>query len=196
MILPYNEESLTKLSQAILAGELVSLPTDTLQALSCNACDSAAVSKVFALKRRKATKALPVFVSSLAQAQEFAEFDPLSESLAQKFWPGMLTVVLPLKTKGFLAPQVHQGTDKIALRMPKCEPILRLLNMTKVPLVGTSLNLSGEAPVSDVNEIARSFPEIKYVLDYPLITSKNLPSTIVEVVGGKVKVLRDGAIKF
>src|SRR3954469_4950934 len=109
-------QGLTEAVTLLRNGGVVSLPSDTLYALVAAAGDAPAVDRVFAIKGRDNTKALPLFVADAAMAERCALLNALARRLAATFWPGALTVVLP-KRPGFESAALSGG-DTIALRVP------------------------------------------------------------------------------
>jgi L-threonylcarbamoyladenylate synthase len=173
-------------------GGVIAMPTDTLYALAASAGDAAAVARVYEIKGREADKALPLFVSSLDLAQRFAVFYPMGRRLAQHFWPGALTIVLP-KQPGFESAALAGG-DTVALRVPDSDIARAVIEALGVPITATSANLSGGADPSTADEVRRQIGErIDYLLDggpCPV----GLASTIVDCCGEVPVVLRPGAV--
>lgn len=129
-------------------GGLVAVPTETVYGLCAGATDPAAVSRVFAVKGRAADKPLPVLVSSPEDAERFSVLTPAARTLMNAYWPGPLTLILPLKP-GALPAVVTGGKLSVGLRCPNHPLTLELLNAVGKPLVLTSANLSGQPePVS------------------------------------------------
>src|SRR6185312_14792566 len=102
----------------LAAGELVAIPTETVYGLAGDATNGEAVARIFEAKGRPRFNPLIAHVASRAMAERFAEFDPLSRRLAEAFWPGALTLVLPLREGAAIHPLVTAGLDTVALRRP------------------------------------------------------------------------------
>jgi L-threonylcarbamoyladenylate synthase len=190
-----------KVEEAIRAfqeGKVVALNTDTLFALSCDATNENAVTKVFSLKKRSAEKSLPVFISSIEQATKYAELSEQHIKLATEFWPGALTIIAPIKKHSKLAYNIS-NTNTVALRIPADDTILAIINKLNCPLVGTSANISGQPNIYSVDELHKNFGSKVYLglcHDIPK-PSTNLPqhSTIVYINAiGECKIIRQGAI--
>lgn len=193
-IVAYNQQSIQKIADLLKRGDLVSLPTDTLYALCANATSDEAVQKVFNAKHRMLEKALPIFVDSIEMARNFVEFDDISLRLAEHYWPGMLTIVLPLKEGSAISSVATGGRGNVGVRVPASPPVLEVIAALKAPLTGTSVNYSGEPALNSAQEIAENFQSLAAVLDHPLSQPGAAPSTIVEVINGKLEVHRVGAI--
>src|SRR5580704_15349826 len=130
---------LTRAAELLRAGRLVAFPTETVYGLGANALDPEAVRRIFEAKGRPITSPLIVHVDSVAMARELAlEWPDAAESLAQRFWPGPLTIVVPKKP---LVPDiVTGGLPSVALRMPSHPLALELLRAVGIPLAAPSAN--------------------------------------------------------
>ena len=184
------------LAQAIAlleAGEPVAIPTETVYGLAADACNGAAVARIFEAKGRPRFNPLIAHVSSLAMGEEMAHFDPLSRKLAERFWPGPLTLVLPVGEGAPLHPLVMAGLSTVGLRMPVGfgnELIARLGR----PLAAPSANRSGRVSATTARAVAEEFGDrIQLVVDGGP-TPVGLESTIVKVENGAVRLLRPGGV--
>jgi L-threonylcarbamoyladenylate synthase len=175
------------------AGEVVAIPTETVYGLAGDAANGKAVARIFEAKGRPRFNPLIAHVSGLVMAHETAVFDTLSEKLAQAFWPGPLTLVLPLARGAAIHPLVTAGLDTIALRMPQgfgAELIARFGR----PLAAPSANSSGRISSTTAEAV-----EADWGRKIPLIvdggpTAVGLESTIVKVENGALRLLRPGGI--
>lgn len=177
------------------AGGVVVSPTDTLYGLGADAFSPAALRRVLAIKGRPADLALPVLVTSLDQAQQVVrEFSEVGRLLAERFWPGPLTLVLPrsLGLPGLLTG----GRDTVAVRMPDHWVPLALMEELGRPITGTSANLSGGGDLLTLDEVAATLGrEVDYIIrcgPAPL----GVASTIVDVTTGTPQLVREGALAF
>ena len=177
----------------IRRGEVVGIPTDTLYGLAADPFNLAAIERVFRIKGRVETKALPILIDSIASAAILARALPDAfHRLAKAFWPGGLTLIveasdrLPLKVTG--------NTGRVALRWPNCAVVTELLQRVQGPVTGTSANLSGFPPCSSAQQVAKQLGErLPLILDAGE-TGKTIPSTIVDVGGDDWRIVREGAI--
>lgn len=176
--------SASEVIDKVNAGGVCVLPTETVYGIACRADNAEAVERIYAIKGRGFDKPLAVCVSDLKMAENLAEFDPSASCLATEFWPGALTLVLPAKDKT-LDARCYQG-ETIALRCPDIEWSKSL----KAPLALTSANRSGEPAATTAN----TGLEVDAVLDTGPSREK-IPSTILLVKDGKIKCLREGALK-
>ncbi len=177
-------------------GGVVALPTETVYGLAVDARQAAAVEKVFALKGRPETKPLPVLVSGVLEAEQYAlEPPPLFYRLAEQFWPGPLTMIVP--DAGNLAPAVSAGTASIAVRHSPLPLLRQLLTLVGGPLTATSANRSGLSPCGSVSEILRQW-EGGFHLPLLILdggaTRQLQPSTIVDLTRTPAQVVRWGVL--
>jgi len=180
-------------TRLILAGKVVAVPTDTLYGLTADPLNLAAVSEVNRIKRRTADRPLPLLVDSVDQAADYSHDPPrIFFQLAEKFWPGPLTLVvnasrqLPLKVTG--------NTGRIGLRWPKAPIVLGLIAACARTLIGTSANLTEQAACTAAEEVERQIGDaIPLILDGGP-TPAHIPSTVVELVGGRARIIRPGGV--
>jgi L-threonylcarbamoyladenylate synthase len=177
----------------ICRGEVVGIPTDTFYALSADPFNLAAIESVFRCKGRPETKALPILVNSIEQAVTLArEIPDLFLELANKFWPGALTLVvrathrLPLKVTG--------NTGRVALRWPNSRVVTAVVEAVGGPITGTSANLSGFPSCTNAHQIVKQLDNrLPLILDGG-DTGATLASTIVRIDGDEYAIVREGAI--
>jgi len=177
-------------AKAINDGAIVVFPTDTVYGLGCNPYNHEAVQSLYEIKKRKKTKPFPVIGYSKKELEKIAEFNPLEEKIAEKFWPGPITLVLKVKDK-----EIQKSLDldeKIAVRVPNCQCVLTLLKECKL-LVGTSANISGTTTFNDPTECIKNLSGFDLFIDGGIISSQG-ESTIVEIENNDVKILRNGSI--
>lgn len=179
---------------ALDAGDVVILPTETVYGLSARADMSEAVSKIYDIKGRDFDKPLAVCVRDIDQAKTLAHFDLLSQQLAERYWPGSLTLVLNLKDSTALDPRVTSrisGVPTIALRCPDADWRADISD----PLALTSANRSGEPDcVNHTDAMAELGKDVAASLstDAPL---SGAPSTVLRVENGKLTVFRQGDLR-
>ena len=177
----------------IKRGRVVSVPTDTFYGLSADPFNLAAVERVFQVKGRAETKALPILVNSIEQAVGLArEIPDAFLTLANKFWPGALTLVveathrLPLKVTG--------NTGRVALRWADSRVVTALIEAVGGPITGTSANLSGRPSCTSAEQILEQLGDrLPLILDSG-DTGGTMASTIVRIDGDEWSVVREGAL--
>lgn len=170
--------------------DIIVLPTDTVYGIGCKMLATNTLARLFEIKKRPFEKAIPVLVSSVEQASEFACFTESELKLANHFWPGALTLILKTK-KEFLALL----GETVAVRMPRHKETLEIIRVNG-PLRVTSCNISGEKPLKSSAEIKATFKDQvqHYVFDENEATFSNLPSTIVKLFNNNPEFLRIGEI--
>jgi L-threonylcarbamoyladenylate synthase len=166
VVRPADAAGLAEAAASLRAGVPVALPTETVYGLAARADSAAAVAAIYAAKGRPSFNPLIVHVADLAQAETLGQFDDRARALAAAFWPGALTMVLPLKSDARIAPTVTAGLPTIALRCP-AHPVMReILAATELPLAAPSANLSGGLSPTSAAHVATSLAgRIALVLD-------------------------------
>jgi len=194
-ILPDTSASIATAARALIAGELVALPTETVYGLAGRADRDEAVAAIYRAKGRPDFNPLIVHVADLAAAERLAAFDDRARALAARFWPGPLTLVLPLREGAGLAAAVTAGLPTVALRCP-AHPVMRaVLAASGLPLAAPSANRSGAVSPTCAAHVADSLAgRIGLVIDGGACAA-GLESTIVALrADGGWQVLRPGPI--
>jgi len=186
---------LIQIISAIKNGNILCLPTDTLYSLSCDATNNNAVKKIFQAKGRDFNKPLPIFVHNLKQAKQYAFFNDKALLLAEKFWPGALTLILPLKINSNLSKYVYGSNKNIAIRIPKHQLLLQILREIQLPLVATSANRSATPNKFTLEEVKTDFKEqINLYVENNEPVQINEPSTIIDCCTEKIIITRQGKV--
>ena len=170
------------------------MPTETVYGLAADARNGAAVARVFEAKGRPSFNPLIVHVYDLAQAEEIAIFDARARSLAASFWPGALTLVLPLKRKNGLSDLVTAGLGTVAVRMPSHKSARALLKACGFPLAAPSANASGTISPTAPAHVVQSLGDRVDLILADGSCDVGLESTVVDCTGSDVCVLRPGLI--
>jgi L-threonylcarbamoyladenylate synthase len=186
------DEALTVAEEALDRGELVVLPTDTVYGVAARPDLAGATGRVFDAKRRPADLTLPVLAHSARAAEAVADVDDRARLLANRFWPGGLTIVLP-RTPAAGAWELGGEVETVGVRVPAHNIALAALERTG-PLAVTSANLSGEPTPADCEGVRRALGEAVTVY---LCAGKcaGTPSTVVDVTGPTVRITREGAVR-
>lgn len=178
----------------IRAGWLVAFPTETVYGLGADATNDRAVAAIFAAKQRPQFNPLIVHVADLQTAQLLAEFDPLSLLLAQHFWPGPFSLILPRRATSGLALLVSAGLDTVALRVPAHPVAQALLRAAGCPIAAPSANRSGRISPTSAQHVREELGDkISLILDGGEC-QHGIESTVVQVRDGRVMLLRPGSI--
>jgi len=179
-------------AEVLRRGGIVAYPTETFYGLGALARDAAALARLASAKLRPEGKPLPLLAADAAQVAEVARLDGLAARLAARFWPGPLTLVLPASPA--LDAAITAGGATVAIRVPGSEIARELARRAGGALVSTSANLSGDPPPVLAAELSAGLAaRIDHVLDGGR-TPGGQPSTIVEVAGGAVRLVREGVI--
>lgn len=179
--------------EIIRAGGLVAFPTETVYGLGADATNDRAVASIFAAKGRPQFNPLIVHVPDITAAEEIVSFAPLARKLAQAFWPGALTLVLPRKAQ-HLSLLVSAGLDTVAVRVPSGAVAQKLLRSAATPIAAPSANVSGRISPTLASHVAEEFGEtVDLILDDGAATL-GLESSVIGFDGEKPVLLRLGAM--
>jgi L-threonylcarbamoyladenylate synthase len=179
-ICPYGKAGVEAAAALIRAGQCVAVPTETVYGLAADATNGEAVARIYAAKGRPSFNPLIVHVPDLETAQSIAQFSNAARDLASRYWPGPLTLVLPLQPNHPIAPIVTAGLSTIALRMPAHPAMQDVIRASGKPLAAPSANASGTISPTSAAHVAR--------------TLEGLESTIIAVDGDHLRLLRPGPI--
>lgn len=190
----FDEEAIGQAAALIRAGQSVAVPTETVYGLAADATNPQAVARIYAAKGRPSFNPLIVHVANVEAAREIAEFSPLAERLAGHFWPGPLTLVLPLRESSGIASLVTAGLPTIALRCPAHAAMQALIRESGRPLAAPSANASGSISPTRAEHVMSSLGgRIPMVLDAGA-TQKGLESTIIAPEEDRIRLLRPGPV--
>lgn len=181
-------------ARLLRVGELVAFQTETVYGLGADATNETAVAKIYAAKERPSFNPLISHVSSIEAAFELGEATPTAEKVAEAFWPGPLTLVLKRKADCPIAWLTSSGLETIALRVPRSEAARVLLQRVGRPVAAPSANRSGRiSPTSAAHVLSELERRIAAILDGGAC-SVGLESTVIDLSGEAVRLLRPGAV--
>lgn len=186
----YGTAAIARAAEVIRTGGIVAVPTETVYGLAADARDATAVARVYAAKGRPSFNPLIVHVPDLAAAEKFAVFDADARALATRFWPGALTLVLPVRQGAGLAGLVTAGLDTVAIRVPAHRAMQALLAATGAPLAAPSANRSNGISPTRAEHVAASLGDAAPFIIDDGATTAGVESTIV---AGRT-ILRPGPI--
>ena len=187
--LPFTEQALAMLKQAIQTGEVLVFPTETVYGIGGNALHLPTVQRIFTLKQRSQTKPFPLLITP--QWFNLVSLSPSVQKLIQACWPGPLTIIAPAQPN---VPQFLLGPQHtIAVRYSDSKIVNQLIELGSCPLIGTSANRSGLPECQSLTEAQIQFTgETIYWIDAGLIQD-SLPSTILDCTQEPFQVIRKGA---
>ncbi len=189
-IIAADTDGIAAAAAMLNAGDIVAVPTETVYGLAARAGDGAAVARIYAAKGRPGFNPLIVHVGGMAQAETLVEVDAVARALMAAFWPGPLTLVLPMRAGAPIAASVTAGLSTLAVRCP-AHPVMAALIAACGPLAAPSANASGRISSTTAAHVATT-------LMVPILdagpTAAGVESTIVAVDGGAVRMLRPGAV--
>ncbi len=193
LTIPLDDERSTEVAvTALMAGEVIVLPTDTVYGLAAVPRDPAAVDRIFQAKGRPAQMHLPILASSLEQVRDLGvEFSGAASALAERWWPGPLTLVFGFSSRAARPAWLH-GREEVAVRIPGHPYLLGLMARTGV-LTVTSANPHGATTPPSADEVAHLLaPHVTLIIDGGILATT--PSTVVNVRSADIVVEREGAI--
>ncbi|MFT5784987.1 MAG: L-threonylcarbamoyladenylate synthase [Ascidiaceihabitans sp.] len=187
------ESDLDRAAQLLRGGDLVAFPTETVYGLGADARNGTAVANIYAAKGRPSFNPLIVHVPDVASAKKYVVWNDTAQLLADHFWPGALTIVLPLRAGHGLSSLVTAGLDTLAIRVPKHTTAQRLLHLADTPIAAPSANPSGRiSPTTAQHVLDGLAGKIAAVVDDGPC-GVGLESTILGVTPN-VTVLRHGGV--
>ena len=185
-----DKEGIEKANQIIKRGGIAIFPTDTVYGIGCDPYNKNAVEKIYEIKSRDSTKPFPVLAYSIEAVSKICHIDKFAKKIAQKFWPGPLTIILEVTDENL--KNALRLRDKIAVRVPNHKCTLKLLEKCNF-LVGTSANISGRSPHTDPDLCFEDLQDQDVFINGGKIASKTV-STIIEIENDGIKIIRKGGL--
>lgn len=184
---------LEQAAELIKQGKIVVFPTETVYGIGTNGLDENAVKKLYEVKQRPLSKPISLLVSNMEMVNLIAkDITEVEYKIMEKFFPGPLTIIL--KKKEIVPDILTAGQDTVGVRMPRGEVARKLVEYANVPIAAPSANISGEPSGTNLQEIKKHFEgKVDYFIDGGN-SELSLSSTIVQVVDGKLQILRQGSI--
>jgi L-threonylcarbamoyladenylate synthase len=193
-ILTVGADSMAEAARLILAGEPVAVPTETVYGLAADATNAEAVARIYEAKGRPSFNPLIVHVPDLSAARQIGDFSKEALALAERCWPGPLTLVVPLRKEANIAAIVTAGLSSVGLRVPDHPAMQAVLRATGRPLAAPSANASGSISPTRAAHVLKSLGgRIPLIIDGGS-TKRGIESTIVAATGGPLRLLRRGPI--
>ncbi|MEM9329826.1 MAG: L-threonylcarbamoyladenylate synthase [Pseudomonadota bacterium] len=185
--------NLEKVRETLRTGNCIGLPTETVYGLAADATNGTAVAKIFELKGRPKFNPLICHVSDMTMAETYGIFDPLSKKLGDAFWPGPLTLIVPLSLESSIHALVTAGLDTVGLRCPRGIAGKVIADFGK-PLAAPSANRSGRVSPTTADHVVSEFEETDLSVIDAGPCDVGLESTIVKVEGNQIFILRPGSV--
>jgi L-threonylcarbamoyladenylate synthase len=198
-IIKINLEKINNAIEVLAAGGVVVYPTDTAYGLAVDATNTQAVEKLYLLKGRNFNKPIHVIFPSLVSLNKTVRLNSVAKKLIQKFLPGAITIVLPLKTKNRNWKILSADTGALGFRVPDHPIVRELIRRFQKPITATSANLSGKGNTYSVTQVKKQFRKSKFKPDFYLNGGKIKrvkSSTVITVAGNKIKLIREGPVPF
>lgn len=189
-----TREALERAVRILRRGGLVAMPTETVYGLAADAANPEAIARLYEAKGRPRFNPLIAHVGSLEQARTIARLGAAGEALGARFWPGPLTLVAPIAAPAPVCDLARAGLETLAVRVPDHPVALALLAAFGGPLAAPSANPSGRISPTEAGHVVRDLGDrVDLVLDGGRC-ARGIESTIVDVSGGGVALLRPGAL--
>jgi len=195
-VVPFTDASIAEAARLILDGQPVAVPTETVYGLAADATNAGAVARIYEAKGRPSFNPLIVHVPHITAAERIGDFRAEARALADEFWPGPLTLVVPLRANAGIASIVTAGLPTIGLRVPAHPAMQALLRAVGRPLAAPSANASGGISPTRAEHVLKSLNgRIPLIIDGGA-TPRGLESTIVAATGGALRLLRPGPLEI
>jgi L-threonylcarbamoyladenylate synthase len=193
-IQPADARAIERAAAILRDGGLVAFPTETVYGLGADATNGKAVAAIFAAKQRPQFNPLIVHVKDRAEAEALVEFTPRARALAEAFWPGALTLVLPRRSDCPLSLLVSAGLDTVALRVPSHPVAKALIAAAGKPIAAPSANVSGHVSPTTTAHVAEELGDkVDFILDGGP-TTIGIESTVIGFEGDTPVLLRPGGV--
>ena len=180
-IVACDEQGISQIIEAYEDGRIIVFPTDTVYGLGCNPLNKDSISRIYDIKRRSGKKRFPILGFSKKDLEKIVEFNSKAEKISEKFWPGQVTLLLPIRKE--MTEQI-ENDGKLAVRVPNNKCVLSILKQCKL-IIGTSANISGEESILDPKECKMRLPEVDILVDGGKIKSYG-ESTIIDFVDDEI----------
>ncbi len=187
-------DDITETAQIINDGGVAVIPTDTCYGLAASTTSRKAVRRIFEIKKRPLSKPVICNISNIEQSRELSDNMPsLFEEIAEEFWPGPLTLILPASPN--VTSLLKGNTDNIALRLPDCSRTVKLISKVGFPITSTSANISGYDPVYRISRLDDRIREMTDIILDGGELKKNPPSSLLDLTTQPPRLIREGEIK-
>ena len=187
------EASLALAAELFYSGKIFIYPTDTIYGIGGNPFDEKAVKRIIDVKGRDENKKFIWLLSDFEKLFNYVEVENEKHiDFLQSVWPGPVTIILSLNSR---ASEII-GTDTVAIRIPDDEFCKKFLSEIRQPLISTSVNFQGQAPLNNVEQIVEKFSGFVDTIFYKQEQTIKIFSTIIDLTANEPKLIREGSIKF
>ena len=189
----HRQQALTTATNVLARGLPVALPTETVYGLAADATNPEAINRIYETKGRPRFNPLICHMADLEMAERYADFDPVSRRLAEAFWPGPLTLILPLRPDSAIHQLATAGLDTVGIRVPAgfAGDLIRAFDR---PLAAPSANTSGKISPTEAGHVEADLGDrLEVILDGGACTV-GVESTIAKVEDGAIRLLRPGGL--
>ncbi len=188
-----NENNINIIIDEIKKGNLVIIPTDTIYGIACDALNNEAINKIYKIKKRDSKKPLAINLNKKKDIIKYAYItNKLEKEIIKKLMPGPITLLL--KKRQSSIDLITKDSEYIGIKIPNNKIVKKIINEINSPLVLTSVNVSGEKPINNLNELSHELSnKIRYAIDIGTI-EKGIESTILKSNKSNIEVLREGKI--
>lgn len=193
-ILPADADAIRLAGDILRAGGLAGLPTETVYGLAADATNAEAVARIYEAKGRPRFNPLISHVTDLAQALEHGVFDGNALALAEAFWPGPLTLVVPLRAGSAISDLARAGLDTVALRVPGRDTARAIIAAAGRPLAAPSANRSGRISPTTAGHVAEELGDKVDIIIDGGPADVGVESTVISCMDGRVTLLRPGGV--
>ena len=185
---------LEKAVEFLRNGKVIGIPTDTTYGLAADVTNIQAIDRVFSIKGRKGSEALPIFISEVGEIDQYATgISEMVYKLSDAFWPGPLTMVL--NSTDFVPKIVRGGMSTVAIRIPDHWVPREIIRLLGRPITGTSANISGNPSLTHVNQVQKQLGNnLELLIDGGQL--RGMESTIIDLTVEPPIILRKGAVKI
>lgn len=192
-----NLKDFKKAVSVLRSGGVVAHATDTCYGFAADVFSKKALKSLYKLKRMAVDKPVSILAADLKMASKYGFFGKNALKMAQKYWPGALTIIV--KRKKSLPTFFNPGVKTVGIRVPNHKLSLALAEKLGQPITTTSANISGQLSPYSVSAMEKQFHNQKLRPDFILNSGqlkKNLPSTIIDASGKKIRIVRNGDVKI
>ncbi|MEZ5877410.1 MAG: L-threonylcarbamoyladenylate synthase [Tepidamorphaceae bacterium] len=191
---PHDASAIAEAAAALKAGALVSFPTETVYGLGADAANARAVARIYSAKGRPSFNPLIAHLADMDAARQQGTFNEVASALADRFWPGPLTLVVPRKDTSTVSDLATAGLDSVALRVPDNAVAHALLSAFGGPVVAPSANRSGYVSATTAQHVAGDLGEAVSIILDAGPTGIGIESTVIDCTADMARILRPGAV--